>query len=76
MRRAGEACELEDRICTECGECEICELEPEKICDNCCKCIEGSGADFAAIQIDDILLDTEQLNKTSHKRKFHIKSRT
>ena len=33
-------CILYDRPCTDCGECDRCDLDPSKICDNCCKCIE------------------------------------
>jgi len=59
MRKYGEDCVLEDRLCSECGECDRCELDEQKTCDNCCKCIEGSGADYAEIKIDDILLNIE-----------------
>ena len=33
-------CVLYDRTCTNCGECDICDLNPKKTCDNCGKCIE------------------------------------
>lgn len=49
-------CILEDRICTNCGECEVCDLDENKKCDNCGKCIESS-AESRAIEIEDILLD-------------------
>jgi hypothetical protein len=47
-------CVLEDRPCNDCGECMICDLDRTKICDNCCKCID-SGADYAKIDIDEII---------------------
>ena len=28
-------CVLYDRECIGCGECDRCDLDPEKICDNC-----------------------------------------
>ncbi len=28
-------CVLYDRVCIGCGECDRCDLDPEKICDNC-----------------------------------------
>ena len=28
-------CVLYDRECIECGECNLCDLDPTKICDNC-----------------------------------------
>ena len=46
-------CVLYDRECIDCGECNICDLDPHKICDNCCKCIEN--VDYKEILIDNIL---------------------
>ena len=46
----------ETKICDDCGECNICDLDPNKICDNCMKCIQ-SGADYNAIEIDEIISD-------------------
>ncbi len=49
-------CVLYDRECIECGECNLCDLDPTKICDNCGKCIGlGGGADYRAIKIDGII---------------------
>lgn len=50
----------ETRPCTDCGECNICDLDPNKICDNCMKCIQ-SGADYAKIEIDEILMNEDEL---------------
>jgi len=47
-------CFLYDRVCIDCGECDICDLDPSKICDNCCQCIE-TDADYAVIEIDEIV---------------------
>ena len=48
-------CVLYDRECIGCGECDRCDLDPEKICDNCMKCVNGN-ADYRGIAIDGILL--------------------
>ena len=45
-------CVLYDRPCTDCGECDVCDLDPEKICDNCGKCLDFK--DSAVIKIDRI----------------------
>ncbi len=45
-------CVLYDRKCIGCGECEICDLDPTKICDNCGKCIDFK--DVYSIKIDEI----------------------
>ena len=48
-------CVLYDRECIDCGECDICDLDPKKVCDNCGKCLEIH--DDAIIKIDGIILD-------------------
>lgn len=49
-------CVLQDRKCTGCGECNLCDLDQTKTCDNCGKCIE-TGAESRAIQVDGVVLD-------------------
>ena len=49
-------CVLYDRECIECGECNLCDLDPSKICDNCGKCID-SGEEYAELKIDEVILD-------------------
>ncbi|AET68696.1 hypothetical protein Desor_3192 [Desulfosporosinus orientis DSM 765] len=77
MNNLGEPCVLQDRPCTRCGECDRCDLDPTKQCDNCCQCIDTLDGDYAEIEIDDILINTE--NKTSSRtnqfidKKFKIK---
>lgn len=44
-------CVLYDRDCIDCGECEVCDLDSNKICDNCGKCIE-SGDDYNIVDVD------------------------
>jgi hypothetical protein len=44
-------CILYDRECINCGECDMCDLDPKKVCDNCGKCIE-SGDDYNIIDVD------------------------
>ena len=51
-------CVLYDRECIGCGECDRCDLDPEKICDNCMKCVQGE-AEFRGIMIDGIQLENE-----------------
>ena len=54
----GQECVLYDRECIGCMECEACDLDPDKICDNCGKCLDIK--EFAAIKIDGIVgLDEE-----------------
>lgn len=48
-------CVLYDRECIGCMECEVCDLDENKICDNCGKCLEIR--DDAIIKIDKIIID-------------------
>ena len=65
MNKLGEPCILEDRICTECGECDLCDLDPTKLCNNCCQCINTPEGDYAEIEIEDILINTEDKNRAN-----------
>ena len=51
-KNLNEDCVLFDKKCDGCGECEICDLDPLKICDNCGKCIDFK--DVATIKIDSV----------------------
>ncbi len=52
-------CVLNDeKVCVDCGECLMCDLDPEKRCDNCMECVEKNDADYAAIEIDEVIAGT------------------
>lgn len=51
-------CVLYDRECIGCGECDRCDLDPNKICDNCMKCVKGD-AEYRAIMVEDFELEDE-----------------
>jgi|GEM_PF-3906733 len=48
-------CVLDEKACTNCGECDICDLDKNKICDNCEKCLPKIEADRFEILIDEIV---------------------
>ena len=54
-------CVMYDQACTGCGECDRCDLDPEKICDNCMKCM-GDG-EYRSVLIDGIMLENELKDK-------------
>lgn len=59
------ACVLhEEKQCDGCGECNRCDLDPAKVCDNCCACIAQTEEAFARIQVADIV--TEQAEEYLH----------
>ncbi len=51
-------CVLYDRECIGCGECDRCDLNPDKICDNCMQCVKGD-AEYLGIEIEGIELEEE-----------------
>lgn len=67
----GKQCVLEDKECIYCGECDICDLDSNKICDNCGKCIEND-VDYKAIGIDEIIVNEEK--KSAKKTIKTVKS--
>lgn len=65
-------CVLEDKECIDCGQCDICDMDPDKICDNCCKCIDGD-ADYKGIYVDDIIdgdVDEEEIETTVFEKEI------
>lgn len=44
-------CVLYDRECINCGECDICDLDPKKKCDNCGACLEMDD-DYKTVDVD------------------------
>ncbi len=44
-------CKLKERECVHCGECDRCDLNPDKLCDNCCLCLEDARVDYASIPV-------------------------
>ena len=57
-RKKGQECVLYDRECIGCLECEICDLDESKICDNCGRCLNIQ--DDAIIKIDGIIMEEEE----------------
>ncbi|EHQ89922.1 hypothetical protein [Desulfosporosinus youngiae] len=80
MNNFGEPCVLEERVCTECGECDVCDLDPAKQCDSCCQCIKTPEGDYAEIEIEDVLINTQ--DKTTDHRfrgpgsRYKVKSKS
>lgn len=63
-------CVLEERECIGCGECDRCDLDPNKICDNCMKCV-NSDAEYRAIMVDDFELEAEFEAKQAGESHYH-----
>lgn len=52
-------CVLEDKLCTNCGDCDRCDLDPNKRCDNCEKCLNIPNAEYLEIKIDEVMTASE-----------------
>ena len=53
-----QKCVLYERDCIGCLECETCDLDPNKVCNNCGKCIDVQ--EFASIKIDKIYTNPDE----------------
>ena len=56
--KRGQKCVLYERECIGCLECEICDSDEGKICDNCGKCLNIQ--DDAIIKIDKIIMEEDE----------------
>lgn len=56
-----QKCVLYERDCIGCLECETCDLDPNKVCNNCGKCIDIQ--DFASIKIDKVYTNPDEYNE-------------
>jgi hypothetical protein len=52
-------CIIDDRMCRNCGECKLCDYNEDKVCDNCCSCVDEFDVDFAKIIIEKILVERD-----------------
>ena len=59
MNKENKQCVLYDRVCNGCGECELCDLDPNKKCDNCGRCIDD-GSDYSTVDVDLIRDETDE----------------
>ena len=61
MEKKDVKCVLYERDCIGCLECETCDLDSNKVCDNCGKCIEIN--DVASIKIDKIYMNPDEYDE-------------
>lgn len=58
MEKRVQECVLYDRECVGCMECQMCDLDPKKTCNNCGQCIDFD--DVASIKIDKIYTNPDE----------------
>ncbi|MBR5155809.1 MAG: hypothetical protein IKW62_04965 [Clostridia bacterium] len=66
-------CVLYDRECMNCGECNICDLDPKKVCDNCGICLEMDD-DYKIIDVDLTLEEADGPELLSYEETFPEKA--
>jgi len=62
-------CVLYDHECTNCGECDMCDLDPKKKCDNCGACLEMDD-DYNTIDVDLTLEESDDPEMLSFEELF------
>ncbi|MCY6372538.1 hypothetical protein [Clostridium ganghwense] len=50
-----------NKLCNDCGDCNKCDLNSSKKCNNCGKCLQLEGYDMKAINIEEIVEDTDEI---------------
>nr|WP_114297668.1 hypothetical protein [Anaerobacterium chartisolvens] len=60
-------CQLYDRECIDCGECEICDLDSSKRCDNCCRCIDEDIESHRSLNIKEFMDRGKDLDRFKSK---------
>ena len=66
-------CILYDRKCINCGECDMCDLNPKKKCDNCGTCLEMDD-DYKTVDVDLMLEETDEPELLSYEELFPEKA--
>lgn len=65
-------CVLYDRECINCGECDICDLDPKKKCDNCGACLEMD--DYNTFDVDLTISENDEPELLSYEELFPEKA--
>lgn len=66
-------CVLYDRDCINCGECDVCDLDPKKKCDNCGACLEMDD-EYSTVDVDLSFEDEGEPELLSYEELFPEKA--
>jgi len=66
-------CVLYDRDCINCGECDVCDLDPKKKCDNCGACLEMDD-EYSTVDVDLSFEDESEPELLSYEELFPEKA--
>lgn len=61
-------CVLDDHECIKCGECDRCDIDENKSCDNCCACLEDQTGDMHTIMIRKDQIEPDKSQYIYHRK--------
>lgn len=59
----------DNRMCDNCGECNMCDLDPKKVCDSCGACLDMDD-DYNTLDIDLVMEDNDDPEMLSYEELF------
>lgn len=59
----------DNKICDNCGECNMCDLDPKKVCDSCGACLDMDD-DYKTLDVDLTLEDSDDPEMLSFEELF------
>ena len=62
-------CVLYERDCISCGECDMCDLDSSKKCNNCEKCLDDGIEEFRSLNIDEYIKIAEEKDIVKRSKK-------
>ncbi len=63
----------DNKICDNCGECNMCDLDPKKVCDSCGACLEMDD-EYSTIDVDLTFEDADEPEMLSYEEMFPEKA--
>lgn len=59
----------DNKICDNCGECNMCDLDPKKVCDSCGACLDMDD-EYNTLDIDLVMEETDDPEMLSFEEMF------
>jgi hypothetical protein len=62
-------CVLYEKDCISCGECDMCDLDSNKKCNNCEKCLDDGIEEFRSLNIEEYIKIAEEKDIVKKSKK-------
>lgn len=59
----------DNKICDNCGECNMCDLDPKKVCDSCGACLDMD-SDYNTVDVDLTMEENDEPEMLSYEELF------